>query len=44
AESALTAILGREAAIACEKIGWDELWNSNMRLDPMLNLSQFDNK
>ena len=42
AESALTAILGREAAISGERIGWDELRNSNMRLDPMLNLSQFD--
>lgn len=42
AESALTAILGREAAITGEKVGWDELRNSNMRLDPMLNLSQFD--
>lgn len=42
AESALTAILGREAAISGERIGWDELWNSNVRLDPMLNLSQFD--
>ena len=44
AESALTAILGREAAIAGETIGWDELRNSNARLDPMLNLTQFDNK
>jgi len=44
AESALTAILGREAAIAGERIGWDELRNSNARLDPMLNLAQFDNR
>jgi myo-inositol 2-dehydrogenase/D-chiro-inositol 1-dehydrogenase len=42
AESTLTAILGREAAISGERIGWDELRNSNLRLDPMLNLSQFD--
>ena len=42
AESTLTAILGREAAITGERIGWDELRNSNARLDPMLNLSQFD--
>ena len=42
AESTLTAILGREAAISGEKIGWDELRNSNAKLDPMLNLSQFD--
>lgn len=44
AESALTAILGRESAIAGEKISWDELRNSNARLDPMLNLAQFDNR
>jgi len=42
AESTLTAILGREAAISGERIGWDELRNSNSRLDPMLNLTQFD--
>jgi len=42
ADSALTAILGREACISGERIGWDELRNSNARLDPMLNLSQFD--
>jgi myo-inositol 2-dehydrogenase / D-chiro-inositol 1-dehydrogenase len=42
AESTLTAILGREAAISGERIGWDELRNSNARLDPMLNLAQFD--
>jgi predicted dehydrogenase len=42
AESTLTAILGREASIAGERMGWDELRNSNARLDPMLNLLQFD--
>lgn len=42
AESALTAILGREAAISGDSLGWDELRNSNLRLDPMLNLAQFD--
>jgi len=42
AESTLTAILGREAAISGERLGFDELHNSNSRLDPMLNLSQFD--
>lgn len=41
-ESALTAILGREAAISGESLGWDELRNANLRLDPMLNLAQFD--
>jgi myo-inositol 2-dehydrogenase / D-chiro-inositol 1-dehydrogenase len=42
AESTLTAILGREAAISGERLGWDELRNSNARLDPMLNLTRFD--
>ncbi len=41
-ESTLTAILGREAAISGERTRWDELRNSNARLDPMLDLSQFD--
>jgi myo-inositol 2-dehydrogenase/D-chiro-inositol 1-dehydrogenase len=42
AESTLSAILGREAAISGEKLGWDELRNSNARLDPMLDMTQFD--
>lgn len=42
AESAMTAILGREAAISGQNLGWDELLNANLRLDPMLNLTQFD--
>jgi len=42
ADSALTAILGREAAFSGNRISWDELRNSNSKLDPMLNLSQFD--
>jgi myo-inositol 2-dehydrogenase / D-chiro-inositol 1-dehydrogenase len=42
AESTLTAILGREAAISGERTAWDELRNSNAKLDPMLNLAQFD--
>ncbi len=42
AESTLSAILGREAAISGERTGWDELRNTNAKLDPMLNLSQFD--
>ncbi len=41
-ESTLTAILGRTAAIAGEEITWDELIFSNGRLDPMLDLAQFD--
>jgi len=41
-ESTLTAILGREAATAHEEITWDEMRFSNEKLDPKLNLSQFD--
>lgn len=41
-ESTLTAILGRNAAIAGEEIAWDELIASNERLDPMLDLTRFD--
>jgi myo-inositol 2-dehydrogenase/D-chiro-inositol 1-dehydrogenase len=41
-ESTLTAILGRTSAIAGEEVLWDEMILSNAKLDPMLNLSQFD--
>ena len=41
-ESTLTAILGRTAATAGEEITWDEMMLSNARMDPMLNLTQFD--
>jgi myo-inositol 2-dehydrogenase / D-chiro-inositol 1-dehydrogenase len=41
-ETTMTAILGREAAISGERMGYDELWNSNLRLDPMIDLTQFD--
>jgi myo-inositol 2-dehydrogenase/D-chiro-inositol 1-dehydrogenase len=41
-ESTLTAILGRTAATAREEITWDELIASNAKIDPMLDLSQFD--
>lgn len=41
-ESTLTAILGRNAAKAQERITWDEMIMSNEKIDPMLNLSQFD--
>jgi predicted dehydrogenase len=43
-ESTLTAILGRNAATSGDEISWDELISSNERLDPMLDLSQFDSK
>ena len=42
--STLTAILGRSAAKTNEKITWEEMSLSNERIDPMLNLSQFDKK
>ncbi len=42
AESALTAILGRDAAISGKKIEWGKHLRSKARLEPMLNLSQFD--
>ena len=41
-ESTLTALLGREAAIRGECISWDELILSGERIDPNLDLSQFD--
>lgn len=43
-ESTLTAILGRNAAQAHKKITWDEMRLSNEKIDPKLNLSQFDKK
>jgi len=42
AESTLTAILGRESATARKEMAWDEVYFSNERLDPKLNLSQFE--
>jgi predicted dehydrogenase len=42
AESALTAILGRETALTGDRFTWEDLYFSNARLDPMLDLSQFD--
>ena len=43
-ESTLTAILGRNAAKAREKMNWDEMYVANERIDPMLNLTQFDKR
>jgi predicted dehydrogenase len=43
-ESTLAAIMGREAAMAGKQIMWDDLRFSSQRLDPMLDLSQFDIK
>jgi myo-inositol 2-dehydrogenase/D-chiro-inositol 1-dehydrogenase len=42
ADSTLAAILGRESALQKKEMKWDELVASNQRLDPKLNLSQFD--
>ncbi|MEO6719605.1 MAG: Gfo/Idh/MocA family oxidoreductase [Ferruginibacter sp.] len=42
AESTLTAILGRETTITKRSMTWDEVVASNQRLNPKLNLSQFD--
>jgi predicted dehydrogenase len=42
AESTLTAILGRNSAIAQKEMTWDEMYSSKEKLDPKLNLSQFD--
>jgi myo-inositol 2-dehydrogenase/D-chiro-inositol 1-dehydrogenase len=42
AESTLTAILGRESATTKREMTWDEIYFSGERLDPKLNLSQFD--
>ena len=42
AASTLAAIMGREAAMSGEKVMWDNLRFSSQRLDPKLNLSQFD--
>jgi len=42
AESTLTAILGRESATTQREMTWDEIYFSGERLDPKLNLAQFD--
>jgi predicted dehydrogenase len=42
ADSTFAAILGRESALQKKELKWDEMVASNQRLDPKLNLSQFD--
>ena len=42
ANSTLTAILGREAATRQQMVTWDELDFSTDRIDPKLDLTQFD--
>lgn len=44
AESTLTAILGRESAAAGKKMTWDEVLKAGRKLEPKLNLAQFDKK
>ena len=41
-ESTLTAILGRESAMTGKAMTWDQLRGLNQKLDPKLNLAQFD--
>lgn len=41
AESTLTAILGRDSATAQRLMTWDEVYFSNQKIDPKLNLAQF---
>ena len=40
--STLTAILGRKAATSQKLVSWNEMLFTNERIDPMLNLEQFD--
>lgn len=42
AKSTLSAILGRDSGISEGKVTWDEMYFSNSKLNPHLNLSQFD--
>ncbi len=43
-ESTLTAVLGREAAQTGKEMTWDGVVKSNLKLDPKLNLAQFDHQ
>ena len=42
AESTLSTILGRDAAMSGDVMTWDKMIASSAKLDPKLNLSQFD--
>ena len=42
AESTLSAILGRNAAVSGEKLNWDEVYASGENLETGLDLSQFE--
>lgn len=41
-ESTLSAIMGRDAATSGKQLSWDETYFSNSKLDPKLNLTQFN--
>jgi hypothetical protein len=43
-ESTLSAILGREAGTRQELVTWDEIDFSSEKIDPKLDLTQFDKK
>ena len=43
-DSTLSAILGREAATRQELVTWDEIDFSSEKIDPKLDLTQFDKK
>ena len=44
AQSTLTAILGRTAAYTGEPVTWEQVAYSNDRIDPMMDITQFDKK
>jgi myo-inositol 2-dehydrogenase / D-chiro-inositol 1-dehydrogenase len=41
-ESTISAIMGREAAIRQKVVTWDEICSSSDKIDPKLDLTQFD--
>lgn len=43
-ESTLSAVLGREAAIRQELVTWEEIYSSSAKIDPQLDLKQFNKK
>ncbi|MEI6436764.1 MAG: gfo/Idh/MocA family oxidoreductase, partial [Bacteroidota bacterium] len=43
-DSTLSAILGREASTRQEHVTWDEIDFSSEKIDPKLDLTQFDKK
>lgn len=41
-KSTLSAVLGREAAVRQELVTWDEIYLSSAKIDPQLDLNQFN--